>query len=122
MLQTKSYGTIVTVTVPSDSSTDKRLDDLNRKVDAGFVRVEGDIRDLRAEMIGLRTDMKGEMNGLRTEMGELRTELKGDAGNLRAEMNARFEAVEGRFDSLQRTLIGGAVAVVVALIGSSAFG
>jgi hypothetical protein len=158
-LQTESYATIVTVTVPSGSPTDKRLDDLNRKVDAGFVRVEGDIRDLRNEMNGLkmefkgeceslrtevkgeidglrtemkveieglRTEMKGEIHGLRTElkseMSGLRDEMKAEVGGLRGEMNARFEAMEARFDSLQRTLLGGAVAIVVALIGSSALG
>ena len=134
----------MTVTVPSGSSTDKRLDDLNRKVDAGFVRLEGDIRDLRTETIGIRaefkaemeglrteisgevdstrTEVKGAIDGLRTEMLDLRTELKGDIVALRGEMNARFKAVEARFDSLQRTLFGGAVAIVAALIGSSAFG
>jgi hypothetical protein len=30
--------------------TDARLDDLNKKVDGGFARVDADIRDLRGEM------------------------------------------------------------------------
>jgi hypothetical protein len=41
-----------------------------------------------------------------------------------ARMDARFEHLEARidakFDGLNRTLIGGAVAVIVALIGSTA--
>jgi hypothetical protein len=44
--------------------------------------------------------------------GDIR-ELRGDVRDLRREMNERFE-------SLNRSLIGAAVAVVVALIGSSA--
>lgn len=30
--------------------TDARLDDLNKKVDGGFARVDADIRELRGEM------------------------------------------------------------------------
>jgi hypothetical protein len=30
--------------------TDERLDDLSRRMDTGFERVDGDIRDLRSEM------------------------------------------------------------------------
>ncbi|HWO84702.1 MAG TPA: hypothetical protein VNM38_13065 [Solirubrobacterales bacterium] len=32
--------------------TDARLDDLNKKVDGGFARVDADIRELRGEMRG----------------------------------------------------------------------
>ena len=41
--------------------TDARLDDLSRRVDAGFARVDADIRELRAE--------------LRSELGALRLTL-----------------------------------------------
>jgi hypothetical protein len=41
--------------------TDERLDDLSRRVDAGFDRVDADIREFRAE--------------LRTEIGGLRLTL-----------------------------------------------
>lgn len=34
--------------------SDERLDDLSRRVDAGFARVDADIRELRAEIGGLR--------------------------------------------------------------------
>jgi hypothetical protein len=34
--------------------TDERLDDLANRVDAGFARVDADIRELRAEIGGLR--------------------------------------------------------------------
>jgi hypothetical protein len=63
---------------PRENWTDERLDDLNKKVDIGFMRVDTDIRDLRREM------------------------------------NARF-------DAMNRNLIAGLIAVVVAVIGSNAF-
>jgi hypothetical protein len=34
--------------------TDERLDDLANRMDAGFARVDADIRELRAEISGLR--------------------------------------------------------------------
>ena len=46
--------------------TDERLDDLARRMDAGFERVDRDIRDLR-----------GEIGGLRHEMGGLRRDIDG---------------------------------------------
>lgn len=36
--------------VMRESWTDPRLDDMNRRMEAGFKRVDDDIRDLRAEM------------------------------------------------------------------------
>lgn len=38
--------------------TDERLDDLSRRMDAGFGRIDADIRELRAEL-------RAEMSGLR---------------------------------------------------------
>jgi hypothetical protein len=73
---------------PRESWTDQRLDDLNKKVDDGFARLDGDLREIRREMNG-RFDS----------------------------MEERFDA---RFDALNRTLIGAAVAIAVAFIGSTA--
>jgi hypothetical protein len=71
--------------------TDERMDDLAKRVDAGFARTEREIVALRTEMRegfrDVRTEFKGDMDGLRTElkgdMDGLRTELKGDIGELR---------------------------------------
>jgi len=38
------------VMTPREKWTDERLDDLNKKVDKGFDRVDGEIKDLRREM------------------------------------------------------------------------
>jgi hypothetical protein len=40
---------------------------------------------------------------------------------LEAHMDSRFESLEARFGALNRTLIAAAVAIVIALIGSTAF-
>jgi hypothetical protein len=46
--------------------TDERLDDLSRRMDVGFDRVDRDIRDLRSEMQAGFTDVRGEINSLRS--------------------------------------------------------
>jgi hypothetical protein len=48
--------------------TDERLDDLSRRMDTGFERVDRDIRDLRGEMRAGFVDVRGEIDGLRSLM------------------------------------------------------
>lgn len=48
--------------------TDERLDDLARRIDAGFQRVDTGIRELRGDVVGLRTELRGEIDALRTTL------------------------------------------------------
>jgi hypothetical protein len=48
--------------------TDERLDDLARRMDAGFERVDSDIRELRAEVCGMRTELGGQIDALRVTL------------------------------------------------------
>jgi hypothetical protein len=41
---------LMAVMTPREKWTDARLDNLNKKVDDGFARLDTDIRDLRREM------------------------------------------------------------------------
>ncbi len=41
---------LMVVMTPREKWTDERLDGLEKKVDDGFERVDGDIKDLRQEM------------------------------------------------------------------------
>ena len=77
--------------VPRETVTEHRLDALEKKVDAFEKKVDVGFKQVDARFVRVE--------------GELR--------ELRAEMHAGFA-------SLNRTLLGGAVAVIVALIGSSA--
>ena len=45
--------------------TDERLDDLSRRMDAGFERVERDLRELRAGLDSLRAELHAEIDALR---------------------------------------------------------
>jgi hypothetical protein len=87
------------------SWNDDRLDDLNHRVDSGF-------KELRAET--------------NAGFAQLRTEIQAGDAQLRAEMNTGFAEMNGRFDSLQRTLIligaalnGTLIAAVVAAIAAT---
>lgn len=52
--------------------TDARLDDLARRMDAGFARVDTDMRDLRSEVATQGAELRSEISGLRSELrGEL---------------------------------------------------
>jgi hypothetical protein len=59
--------------------TDDRLDDLANRMDAGFARIDADIRELRAE---LRTQIGALRAELRTEIGGLRLTLIGVGGGV----------------------------------------
>jgi hypothetical protein len=50
----RAGGDVYAVPVQRVAWTDERLDDLANRMDAGFARVDGDIRELRAEIGGLR--------------------------------------------------------------------
>jgi hypothetical protein len=80
---------------PRKRWTDDRLDDLNKKVDCGFVRVENKIDIGLAEV---RADIR---------------EGKSEVNDLKAEVNARF-------DSMNRSMWAGIITIVAALIGSNA--
>jgi hypothetical protein len=82
-----------------ESWTDKRLDDLNQKVDRGFERIDADIHGLRVET--------------RTEFVALRGEMK--AGFDR--VDERFERINERFDALHRLLIQSGGVLLAALVG-----
>lgn len=101
------------MTMDQEQQEDDRLAGLEKKVDEGFVRVDKDIRELRAEMSGLRS----EMTGIRGEVSELR----GETAGLRGEMNSMRSEIHMRLDGLQRAHYAGVVAIVAALIATSAF-
>lgn len=53
--------------------TDQRMDDLARRMDAGFAHVDADIRELRGDVKDLRFEVHRGDDLLRAEIGALRT-------------------------------------------------
>lgn len=74
--------------------TDERLDDLARRVDDGFNRVDEDLRALRTELSS-RIDAQG--------------------AELAARIDAQGTGLNARIDALQRTMIqvGGAMTIAI---------
>jgi len=131
-----------------ESWTDDRMDDLARRVDAGFAQVHEDVAALRVDNTELRQTMHTLDGERRAEMGLLasRRELHTEVSSLRAEMRERFDKVDerfdkvdsrfekvderfehmlhrfdalnGRFDALQRTLIAAILAGFITLLAT----
>jgi hypothetical protein len=84
------------VMMPREKWSDERLDDLSKKVDDGFARADKKMDD-----------------------GFARLDKKMDDGFARVDSDIRELRHEMR--SLQRTMYGSTVVIVVALLGSNAF-
>jgi hypothetical protein len=109
--------------------TDERLDDLSNRMDAGFERVDRDIRDLRsdmrAEIGGLRGEMRDEIGGLRGEMrdaiGGLRGEMRDAIGGLRGEMRDAIGGLRGELggeiEALRLTILRTGGGIMIGLVG-----
>ncbi len=54
-----------------DRWTDERLDDLNQRVDLGFVEVRTDMREVRAEILGLRAETNERFDSLQRSITQL---------------------------------------------------
>jgi hypothetical protein len=83
-------------------STEKRLDDLNHKVDQGFERIDADVRVLRTES--------------RAEFAAVREQMRIESVAVRGEMKAGFDSINERFDALHRLMIqfsGGLLGTVI---------
>lgn len=88
-----------------ESWTDGRLDDLNDKVDRGFERV-----DKRFEQVDKRFD----------QVDRRFERVDEEFLTVRGEMKAGFDAVNGRIDSVQRTMFHGVIALTVAILAGFA--
>jgi phosphosulfolactate synthase (CoM biosynthesis protein A) len=65
-----AYAAIIMETV-RDKWTDERLDDLNQRVSDGFNRVDADLRQIRDEIGGLRTEMNIRFDAFQRTMLQL---------------------------------------------------
>jgi malate synthase len=84
--------------------TDERLDDLAEAMRSGFARIDQDLRDIRAEIGGVRSELKD-------QIGEHRAESRSEVGGLRAELSSEIQ-------ELRQTMLR----VGAGLIGSMAVG
>ena len=92
-LQTESYGE--KMQTMREAWTDERLDDLANRVDRDFDRVDLDLRDIKGEVATTRIELK-------------------------SEMEARFNAIDARFDRLQQTMLQIGAGLIGTLVVASA--
>ncbi len=92
--------------------TDDRMDDLARRMDAGFAQVDARFAQVHADIRALQADAKE---------AATRQELKAAVAELRSEMNSQFLALNRRFDMLVTSLLAAALTGVVALIAPHIF-
>lgn len=83
---------LMAVMMPREKWTDERLDDLNKKVDDGFARLEESIAETKTEMRAGFTRVDADIRGLR-----------------------------GELNAMNRNMIAGFFVIVAAIIGSNAF-
>lgn len=98
------------MTVMDKTSTDKRLDEFRTDVKERFGLVDHRFEqvDKRFEQVDKRFDrVEDQIEGLRGELSSQAVETK-----------RGFEAINGRFDSLYRAIIGAGVVIAVAVIGA----
>jgi hypothetical protein len=100
--------------------TDERLDDLAGRMDAGFKRVDEELRALRTEL-SARIDAQGTELSARidTQGTELGARIDAQGAELGARIDAQGSSLGARIDALQRTMIqlcGGIIAANLAVI------
>jgi DNA anti-recombination protein RmuC len=113
------------------NSTDKRLDDLNHKVDQGFERIDADIGahrvETRAEFSAVRAELKAGFDSMNkrfdamTESSNKRFDAMTESSSERFDAmnessNLRFDAMNERFERMHRLLIqvgGGLIGTMV---------
>lgn len=110
----------------TETTTEKRLEDLAKSTDRGFDRVDGDIREVRAGIDGLRTEMNYRFAEVRAEMKEgfAAVDNKFAAVDTKfGRVDTRFEAMQDSLDEIRKLMIrffagtlGSIVAAVIAMI------
>lgn len=88
--------------------TDERLDDLSRRVEAGFARLDEDLRAFRSEL-GSRID------GLGGRIDRLERRIHAHGGRIDA-LSERIDAQGARIDALHRAILqvgGGMIAAIL---------
>lgn len=93
------------VTMPRESWTDERLDDLNHRVDSGFGEVRQEFQALRLEM--------------RTEFVAVRSEISSESQALRSEIAANQRMLVQMMAGIWATSVVGFIGIVATIATQS---
>ncbi len=109
---------LMAVMVPREKWSDERLDGLDRKVDDGFARGEGEIRELRQEMNHRFDRVDERFRGVDIRFDAVDKQLETIDSRLNS-MDQRFNSIDVGIEALNQRLFMAAVAVIVAMIGAA---
>lgn len=102
-----------------NSWSDDRLDDLNRRVDAGFGETRMEFQAVRQEM---RDEFKAVRAEMRTEFHAVRAEMREGFARIDRrleQIDTQFDHFNARFDRMQQTLIVVGAGLIGTLLATS---
>jgi hypothetical protein len=79
----------------TETGTDKRVDELSKRVDRGFEEVDGRLARVEADIREFRLESNGRSD-------RLDDKIDAESAALRAEMKAGFDGIDARFDAMDR--------------------
>lgn len=94
------------------------------ELEASLRPLKDDIKDVKQDEKVLRQELSQKIDGVRNEISGLRSDMQNEISGLRSDMREDFKNVEGRIgaigeriDSIYSWIVGGAIAIIVALLG-----
>lgn len=104
----------MTVDTPKRAWTDPRIDDLSKKVDDGFARVDARFEKLEKKYDGNVGELRGEM---KAGFERADAKMEGLFERADAKMDAGFDKFDKKFDRLMWGLVAVGTGVIPALLG-----
>ncbi len=94
------------------------------ELEASLRPIRNDIKDVKQDGKVLRQELSQKIDGVRSEISGLRSDIQNEISGLRSDMREDFKNVEGRIgaiggriDSIHGWIVGGVIAIIVALLG-----
>ena len=94
------------------------------ELEASLRPIRNDIKDVKQDGKVLRQELSQKIDGVRSEISGLRSDMQNEISGLRSDMREDFKNVEerigaigGRIDSIHGWIVGGVIAIIVALLG-----
>jgi hypothetical protein len=110
LMQTKGCARIMAVELPRKNWPDDRIDELSKRVGAGFAKVDERFKEVDKKVDAGFAKVDERFKEVDKRFDKARDEMKSEVGGLRVELMALHRL-------LLRASIGGAVAVGVLLLG-----
>jgi chromosome segregation ATPase len=88
------------------------IGELREEMREGFRDVRSEVKDVRSEINNVRS----EVNSVRSEVKDIRKDVRTEIAEFRSEVGLRLDSVHSSISTLWASMVGGYVALIVALI------